>query len=221
MNAGGIAYGVLLRLLDEALDLSAPERVDWLARLPDCHSDLRPTLRRMLLRADALETDEHTGLQVRIGRVLHEAISQPEAPTLIAGEHIGPYELVKEIGRGGMGVVWLANRADGAFQRSVALKLPHVSWSETFSERIGRERDILAGLEHPNIARFYDAGFDGLGVSHWFSTWQKPCRMRMQSWSYTATSNRPTSWSQRRVKCACSTLALRKSLIRKTKVAPG
>ena len=80
-----------------------------------------------------------------------------------AGEHVGPYELVREIGRGGMGFVWLANRADGAFKRSVALKLPYATWADRLGERMGRERDILAGLEHPNIARFYDAGIDALG----------------------------------------------------------
>src|SRR5450631_3275793 len=62
-----------------------------------------------------------------------------------------------------MGFVWLANRADGAFKRSVALKLPYATWTDRLGERMGRERDILAGLEHPNIARFYDAGIDALG----------------------------------------------------------
>jgi serine/threonine-protein kinase len=98
-----------------------------------------------------------------IAAAVHAAAAQPDPSELRAGEHIGPYELVREIGRGGMGFVWLANRADGAFKRSVALKLPVVTWGGRLGERMVRERDILAALEHPNIARFYDAGVDSMG----------------------------------------------------------
>ena len=72
---------------------------------------------------------------------------------------VGPYRLVRELGRGGMGSVWLAERTDGLLKRQVALKLPHRSMDDgLLGERFARERDILAGLEHPNIARLYDAG---------------------------------------------------------------
>jgi serine/threonine-protein kinase len=57
-----------------------------------------------------------------------------------------------------MGSVWLAERTDGMLKRTVALKRPHVSWVGGLGERMARERDILASLEHPNIARLYDAG---------------------------------------------------------------
>jgi serine/threonine-protein kinase len=57
-----------------------------------------------------------------------------------------------------MGTVWLAERADGALQRQVALKLPLYGWARGVAERLQQERDALAGLEHPNIARLYDAG---------------------------------------------------------------
>jgi eukaryotic-like serine/threonine-protein kinase len=59
--------------------------------------------------------------------------------------------------------VWLAERADGQLKRSVALKLPLVSWAPGLAERLQRERDILAALDHPHIARLYDAGLDALG----------------------------------------------------------
>jgi len=58
--------------------------------------------------------------------------------------------------------VWLADRADGAFSRSVALKLPHIAWTDELNSRLARERDFLAGLDHPNIARFFDAGIDAV-----------------------------------------------------------
>ena len=61
-----------------------------------------------------------------------------------------------------MGTVWLAERADGALKRHVALKMPRAAWC-LGSPNGWRERDILAALEHPNIARLYDAGTDSHG----------------------------------------------------------
>ena len=58
-----------------------------------------------------------------------------------------------------MGAVWLAERSDGLINRPVALKLPHSAWRRAgLAERMAREREILATLTHPNIARLYDAG---------------------------------------------------------------
>lgn len=82
-------------------------------------------------------------------------------PERVGGQRIGPYRLIKELGRGGMGVVWLAERADGQHTRQVALKMPlveNLNW--LLAARFARERNILASLEHPGIARLYDAGVD-------------------------------------------------------------
>ena len=77
---------------------------------------------------------------------------------------MGPYELIRLLGAGGMAEVWLARRADGAFKREVALKLPMLAPAQADLEaRFARERDILASLEHPHIARLYDAGIDPTG----------------------------------------------------------
>jgi serine/threonine-protein kinase len=87
------------------------------------------------------------------------------AAGLAVGALVGPYRLTREIGSGGMAEVWLAERADGAFKREVALKLPRITrLRRDLAARFGQERDILARLEHPLIARFYDAGvtIDGL-----------------------------------------------------------
>jgi serine/threonine-protein kinase len=156
-------YAVLLALLDEALDLEVEAREGWVDQLPESQAGLRPTLRRLLSNTSSQEPAESFGLQGRIATVVQDAVALPEAPQLMAGEFVGPYQLVREIGRGGMGFVWLANRADGAFKRAVALKLPFATWAGRLGERMARERDILAGLEHPNIARFYDAGVDAQG----------------------------------------------------------
>jgi tRNA A-37 threonylcarbamoyl transferase component Bud32 len=77
---------------------------------------------------------------------------------------IGPYRLLRPLGEGGMAAVWLAERTDVLQARKVALKLPHGAWRRAgLAERMAREREILATLEHPNIARLYDAGLDDDG----------------------------------------------------------
>ena len=69
------------------------------------------------------------------------------------------YRLIRELGRGGMAVVWLAERADGVVKRQVALKMPmFILQGEADLARFARERDALASLSHPNVARLYDAG---------------------------------------------------------------
>jgi serine/threonine-protein kinase len=92
---------------------------------------------------------------------------QGSASGLSAGDFVGPYELVRLLGTGGMAEVWLARRADGAFKRDVALKLPLLTRRRNdLEQRFAHERDILASLEHPNIARFYDAGLDVVGLPY-------------------------------------------------------
>jgi len=89
--------------------------------------------------------------------------ADPNDSADVPGAQVGPYRLLRHLGEGGMGSVWLAERSDGAMKRAIALKRPHVSWSAGFAERTLRERDILASLEHPNIARLYDAGLTQAG----------------------------------------------------------
>ncbi len=162
MTRTAAEYARVLALLDEMLDLPPAARESWLERLPPADTDLAPALRRLMAAAVSSSSDAD-GLQSRIAATVLEAAAQPESSGLQPGELVGPYELVREIGRGGMGFVWLARRADGAFKRSVALKLPYAAWNSRLGAQMSRERDILAGLEHPNIARFYDAGMDALG----------------------------------------------------------
>src|SRR6185436_16783485 len=87
------------------------------------------------------------------------------APALPLGRRIGPYEIEREIGHGGMGAVYLAHRADDAFEKKVAIKVTRGSLgSPEAVERFKRERQILARIEHPNVARLLDGGAteDGL-----------------------------------------------------------
>src|SRR5699024_621463 len=75
------------------------------------------------------------------------------------GNEVGPYRLERMLGEGGMGQVWLASRADGLYQRRVALKLLRPGLADPgLRLRFTREREILARLEHAHIARLLDAG---------------------------------------------------------------
>lgn len=92
---------------------------------------------------------------------------EPPAGTPAAAQSIGPYRLLEEIGRGGMGAVYHAERADGEFKKRVALKLVKRGMdTDDILRRFRHERQILAALEHPNIARLYDGGATDDGRSY-------------------------------------------------------
>ncbi len=162
---------ILADLLDEAFDLGEDARAPWLADLHRTQPKVAVRLEALLQRTDELKTDH---LLVNDGRsVTPEALADvmeanrnSETARANAREfvlqtntNVGPYRLIKPLGEGGMASVWLAERSDGQLKREVALKLLH-AWrnSRDLVERFARERDMLAGLVHPNIARLYDAG---------------------------------------------------------------
>ncbi|GIL05762.1 MAG: hypothetical protein BroJett031_22820 [Betaproteobacteria bacterium] len=153
------SWRVFSDLLDQALELPPTERLGWIEALPAEHETLKPALRAVLARAGGVETAQW------LNTLPHTASAAPivDEADLQPGTLIGPYRLIRELGTGGMGAVWLAERADGSLKRQVALKLPRASWSRGLAERMARERDILAALEHPHIARLYDAGTDAQG----------------------------------------------------------
>ena len=91
-------------------------------------------------------------------------ISAAEPEPDLAGSRIDHYEIVREIGRGGMGAVYEAIRVDGSFSKRVAVKVIRAAWlTEGMRERFRAERQILAGLDHPNIAHILDGGATGAG----------------------------------------------------------
>jgi eukaryotic-like serine/threonine-protein kinase len=90
-----------------------------------------------------------------------------DAPSRPAGERIGAYRIVRELGRGGMGAVYLAERADGSFEREVAIKiLKRGTDTDEILRRFHAERRILAQLDHLNIARLLDAGTTADGLPY-------------------------------------------------------
>jgi len=147
-------WSALSALYEEADALPAHALAAWLARLQGTGNPLLPQLLRMLEARAHLETDDFLGTLPK----LPAAQTHPSIPWA-AGSRVGPYQLIRRLGEGGMAEVWLAERCDGAFKRQVAIKLPYPKpGRETFAVRFDRERDILASLRHPNIAGLFDAG---------------------------------------------------------------
>lgn len=136
--------------------LTQPEatRADWLQAYCGDH----PELMQAVLRLAAAEEASGDFLEIS---PIH--LGDPD----LAGKRIGRYELIREIGRGGMGAVYRARRADGAFEQDVAIKLfLHSAISDSALQRFTAERQILARLEHPGIARLIDGGTTDDGVPY-------------------------------------------------------
>ncbi len=138
----------LERVFAEALALDAASRAAYVAR--ECRDN--PVLHADLL--ELLRAHESAGILDEAPRFAESVAMQP---SLAAGASLGPWRIERMIGRGGMGEVYLAHRADGAFEQRVALKLLR---RESGGEmpRFHAERQILARLEHRGIARILDGG---------------------------------------------------------------
>lgn len=116
----------------------------------------------LIAEAEALLNQDTTALEHFAE--LAATTLRDDLPTRV-GERLGSYAITREIGRGGMGAVYLAQRADGQFEKQVAIKiLKRGTNTEEVLRRFGAERQILANLDHTNITRLLDAGVtrDGL-----------------------------------------------------------
>lgn len=138
-------------LLDALLELPDGEREDHLRTLREEDPALADELEHLL----ALDAGDACFLDTPV-------VTLPAGVT--AGARLGPYRLERLLGEGGMGQVWLAERADGMYERKVALKLLRPGLADpTLRQRFDREREILARFAHPYIARLLDAGIDHNG----------------------------------------------------------
>lgn len=148
-------YARVRRLYDQVVDLAADQR---LAHLRDLSAD-RQTIAEVMALVAAAESDTFSS----ISKPLSNLLASLNAPILKPGDVLGVWRIEREIGQGGMGSVFLVERQDGHFSQTAALKfvkgLPHADTLNYFT----RERQLLAMLTHPNIARLLDGGASSEG----------------------------------------------------------
>lgn len=146
------------RIFDRALEVEESRRKDFIRAECGDDSELLADVTALAAAAQDAEAYFEGRGDGLIGRVWNRFEQTPGVGD-IAGERLGPYELEARIARGGMGSVYRARRVDGRFESSVAIKILRKGLdTEDVIRRFSAERQILAGLEHPNIARIYDAG---------------------------------------------------------------
>jgi serine/threonine-protein kinase len=144
-------------LFHAALALPPAQRGAWLTEQAD--SEIARDVEELLAA--------HTGAGDLIGRVVAAAAASMVDPEPLVGRHVGAYRIVQLIGRGGMGSVYLAERADQEYEQRVALKVVSGGLlGGDALERFRSERQILARLEHPNIGRLLDGGTTRDGVPY-------------------------------------------------------
>lgn len=157
-------------LLDEALELEGAARLAWLADLQQRDASAAAAIGRLLghetprstVTDRLLTVDGTEGARRDFESVLHTLLTQSEAAdAAVAGQSFGPWQLRRKLGSGGMGEVWLAERADALYEGHAAIKLLRASGDATrLTARFSRERQALARLAHPGIARLLDAGVE-------------------------------------------------------------
>lgn len=155
-------------IFDAALDLHAAERASYVEQACGSNTELLATVRRLLTAHEASAQFLDRPASEQSAALLHSMMR--ESPDwLPCPLRFGPFRIHHEIGRGGMGTVYLAERDDGQFKQRVAIKVASAGLSaEHTVQRFLRERRILAALEHPHIARLIDGGVTSEGMP-WFA----------------------------------------------------
>jgi serine/threonine-protein kinase len=156
----------LRTLFAEALEIEPHARDAWLDRICADDAALRADVHRLLAAHAAPEDvlDDGRHLVDALAATLDDLPAETDPRV---GARIGAYRLLQLLGRGGMGSVYLAERADGQFRQQVALKLiGDEAPTRALRERFLRERDILARLSHPNIAQLHEGGVSADGLPY-------------------------------------------------------
>ena len=148
----------LNEIFHEAIELPKAERRRFIESACDDDSKLIKEVENLIFSAESEEGFLNESALGKVDSYLSSANN-------LQGESIGQYRIIEEVGRGGMGAVFLAERADKEFDQKVAVKIVHNQFAnEALLERFRSERQILASLKHPNIAHLIDGGTteDGL-----------------------------------------------------------
>src|SRR5262249_19599795 len=143
------------KVLEVTITLDGAERAAYLDKAWASDPDLRQEV------DSRLASHQPTGKNILDAPIVNILDTEPMQTRRVidAGQRIGAYRIVQEIGRGGMGEVYRAVRADGEFTKEVALKTVRGGYDiVSVLDRFRNERQILASLDHPNIARLYDGG---------------------------------------------------------------
>jgi len=149
-------------ILDTVLSLPEHERDTYLADVCNDDEELFREVKSILWGIDESEKTHYLEHASADNRELLDDLAQKNATTnedYYIGKHVGHYKIIEQAGTGGMGTVYRAERTDGRFHQSVAIKLLKQGYhSSEIIHRFRIEQEILANLHHPNIAQLYDAG---------------------------------------------------------------
>jgi len=162
----------------EGIVRMSPERWNRIQELFIAAADMDGSERDLFLRAECagdadllmelrslLDCDNKSSITISLG--VQQAAASLMLSDSLAGKRIGPYAIIRELGQGGMGAVYLAARADDQYQKQVAIKLVKRGMdTEAVLESFRYERQILANLDHPYIARLLDGGTTTTGVPY-------------------------------------------------------
>jgi eukaryotic-like serine/threonine-protein kinase len=143
--------------LQDALAQPLAERAAFLARIDREDADLAREVDSLLTAHDDAGVFIVTPALARVDATA--LLDRFQGPVKWSGRRVGPYLLVREIGHGGMGAVYLGVRADDEYEKQVAIKVVRSSFDPAYiAQRFRHERQILADLDHPNVARLIDGG---------------------------------------------------------------
>ena len=169
MSAEGRAFWQRVEpILDAAFELPVDSRPSYLDQACSGSPELRAAVERLIASAENPHSPLDSGAEL-VRQVVEEG-AEPEEPALPEGARIGPYRILRKLGTGGMGTVYLAERDDAQFRQVVALKLVRggLEGEAALRQRFLDERQILATLSHPGIAGLHEGGVTAEGVP-WFA----------------------------------------------------
>ena len=187
---------LLRRLFLEATEVSVADREQFLDQHCTSDQELRQELEELLVhdpgRQAHLDSDGNDPMRDAIEGMAADLIAEP----LRQGQRVGAFVIVRPLGHGGMGAVFLGRRADGVVRQTVAIKVLSAHAAAQSRARFEQERQILADLDHPNIARLLDGGdlpdgrpylvmeyVEGLEINTYCDRHQLGLRERLELWN--------------------------------------